>query len=298
MSIFFYNTAGVACNIINYLKWCLQEKNKSKVIFYYNDKFYEEGIPSDHFQNIDFNHNIFYKLFNVPEDYTIDDFKNFKHITRTIEELHLNEIYPDYFESAYGVEIGAMNKDLFLDSNKEKLKKVAILFNDIIKERLIMSEVLKERIQTDHSKFFEVKRSGKKILAVMIRCALHYYKNTSDEMQFDSMLNQLEEKMAGYDYILPITIVEPFYNAIQNKFGERCIPLERKRTKVNEDWTVKFNAGDDLSEELYTTFADIYLASQSDYVLGSNSSMFMLALFLNPTMNYDVINVLKGLKGA
>jgi hypothetical protein len=172
MIVLFRSSAGATCNIINYLKWCLNTNENDKVIFYYFNKYYSNGMYDTAYSS---ENNLIYKLIKLPASIENIDLTKADYYTDGIHELNLHIKYPDIFKSNYGYEIGAMNKELFLESQIEYLTKARYLFNSTIKKHLEYSDYLMNKIKDENSFFFKAKLSNKKILAIMIRDPVHYY---------------------------------------------------------------------------------------------------------------------------
>ena len=105
--------------------------------------------------------------------------------------------------------------------------------------------------------------------------------------------------MKEYDYILPITIVDEYYQKILEHFGDKVIQLDRYRSKkLSDDWYHKYNKGDSLVNEVEYAIEDVYLSSQCNHVLGSSSNFFLMTLFMNKDMTYDLINEVAHINGS
>ena len=99
--------------------------------------------------------------------------------------------------------------------------------------------------------------------------------------------------MNSFDYILPITQQEPIYEGILELFPEKCIQLHRKRLPYNVDWIDISYSDEEFEDEFRTAIKDVYLASMCHTIMGASSNLFSSALFLNPTCEYIVFDVLK-----
>ena len=81
----------------------------------------------------------------------------------------------------------------------------------------------------------------------MIRDPVHYYLHKID---INTIIEELDQKMKEYDYILPVTIVNDYYEGIKNHFNDKCIILNRSRKELFKDWVDDKLEGSSLTSGL------------------------------------------------
>jgi hypothetical protein len=128
---------------------------------------------------------------------------------------------------------------------------------------------------------------GKRILAVFIRTTVHY-----NGYNVQNVLDEIYEIQEEYDYILPITQVKPFYNQLIETYGKKCICLARNRVDFDQDWWSN-TTDEPFEDEFRMCIADVYLASQCDFLISGASNMFLGSLFFNPSVPFKLYKELE-----
>ena len=154
MKILLANFAGVGCNILKYLTWCLLKKDEDTVFFFYANKSVHDDTQLLPFSNLmnEMGSNIFYKLFKLPIG------------TKQNDLLYSNVLemgYPTFLEKDKYIKYGLkavpegfgqyiynfifVNK-LFKDPNLQYYRNI---YNNIVKEHLIPTAYLQNKIDSE-----------------------------------------------------------------------------------------------------------------------------------------------------
>jgi hypothetical protein len=312
MKILLGNFAGAGCNLLKYLSWCDIKKEEDKVLFFYANKLDNDHptllpfVPAssritskDIYDNKD--KNIFYKLFEHSDGSTDEDV-----YTPDILDMH----FPCYFEKAryesfqfkpFPSSYAAYTnnfifvKELFQDPLLQQHRNhYSELWAKYMKPTPHFTEVLSR----ESAQLVKLKEEGKRILAVFIRGPHHFISSDSNKSyDFHDILCEIKETMKDYDYLLPLTQVQPYYQCIQNDFEGKVIELKRKRLPEMMDWAQVKYTDKEFEEEVTAAIVDIYLASYCNKLLGGMSNLFISCLLLNPVLEFKVFDCLSGKDG-
>jgi hypothetical protein len=152
------------------------------------------------------------------------------------------------------------------------------IYNDIYNKYLKLTDEFELTLQDELKHIKTLQKEGKKILCVMIR--MHIYDGDNPISFLDKLIINMDEKMTEYDYILPITQIDIFYDKISEHFKEKCLKFERKRLPCNTDW-LKDVTDDEFENEIKYALLDICIASECNYILSGLSNMFIAAIIRN-----------------
>ena len=177
------------------------------------------------------------------------------------------------------------NPKVYFDPNFPKIRQ---LYANHLSARLQFTPFMKSFFEDELSMIQMLQSEGKKILAIMIRSTIHYPQGCNIQSVFD----EIHEIQKEYDYILPLTQVKPFYNTLLENYGRKCIYLSRNRVDHDQDWW--HNTTDEpFEDEFRMAIADVYLASQCDFIVSGASNMLLGALFFNPTVPFKIYKELE-----
>jgi hypothetical protein len=281
------NFAGVFSNINKLLNWSIILKDEDKILFYYANKFGCNQDPiAPPFRNYieDISRIFFYKYFQYPEDCNESSFlqaNRFEMGYPTIAQEELPQFLHDYKDSFIYT-----NPKVYFDSNFPEIR---TFYASHLAKRLHFTPYMRTFFEKELSFIQSLQSEGKKVLAIMLRTTIHY---TEGGYRKEEIFDEINEIQKNYDYILPITQIQAFYDVITEFFKEKCIPLERERMPGDMDWNS--NTSDEgFENEFRMCIADVYLASQCDFILSGASNMFMGALFFNPTIPFKIFKELE-----
>lgn len=280
------NFAGVFSNICKFLTWCLVLKEDDIVLFYYANKFRENQnpnvLPYEDYET-DLKRNFFYKYFSYPpgcDSSTFFQKTQFEMHFPTIEQSKLPSFLQSY-ENAFIF----TKPSLYFDPNFPLIRN---LYAENLQKRLSFTPYMRSFFEDELSMIQMIQAEGKKVLAVMLRTTVHYPDNYRPQSVFD----EIHEIQTEYDYILPLTQVKPFYNYLIETYRNKCIFLARNRLDEDQDWW--FNTTDYYFEdEFRMAIADVYLASQCDFIISGASNMLLGALFFNPSIPFKLYKELE-----
>ena len=135
---------------------------------------------------------------------------------------------------------------------------------------------------------------GKKVMSVMLRQTGHYQGvSNAVEPAIEAVKNKIDE----YDAVLLTTMIQPFVAEFKKVFGDKCIVADRPRFSDDIDWRGGRNSEqggqESMTDEEYVieyqnAFLDVILSSKADYIIGGSSNMFLAALLMNPSIDYDL----------
>jgi hypothetical protein len=280
------NFAGVFSNVCKFLTWSLVLKESDTILFYYTNKGAQnDSIRALPFQNYedDTKRIFFYKYFEYPPNCSLETF--FKRDTFEMgypiipkESLPL---YLQHYENGFIF----CSPSVYTDPSFPFIRN---LYNSHIEKRLHFTPSMKAFLQPELNTLQSIQSQGKKILAVFLRSTCHF-----TSYNINAVFQEIEEVLENYDYILTITQVRPFLDRILQQFGDKCIRLPRNYLSDDVDWTTQNFTDKEFEEEFRNAIADVYLASQCDFIMGGASNMFMGALFFNPNVPYKVFKELK-----
>uniref|UniRef100_A0A6C0IAZ5 Uncharacterized protein n=1 Tax=viral metagenome TaxID=1070528 RepID=A0A6C0IAZ5_9ZZZZ len=280
------NSGGLGCSLYKYIEWHIFKNDSNTFYMFYGNK----GINNDSlavfpFDNIstDIHKNIFYKFFKFPENKTIDnliDNNNVKITAFPWSDPNIIAHYPDIIKSVCELEkgshIGCLN--ILKKINTPEFLEIRKIYNDLCDKYLKLTDEFEVTLQNELKYIKSLQKQGKKILCVMIR--MHIYDGDDPISFLDKLIIEIDEKMIEYDYILPITQIDIFYDIICNHFKEKCIQIERKRLPCNTDW-LKDVTDDQFENEIKYALLDICIASECDYILSGVSGMYVTAIMRN-----------------
>lgn len=310
MKILLGNFAGLGSNLIKFLDWCLIFENNNSSIQTYILMFYanknllgpygswnNQDMNVLPFKNIsnDISTNIFYKYYKIPEGLTNDDIIN--HDLFFMKHPFLLEDY----KYKYPIEIDEMfnwsgkykTKKILPLINTLEFTKIRYIYNNIFVKYLQPTPELQTAISYDGEIIKNLQNTGNTVLCVMIRSRHHFNKRLANRNNYiELIIEEIDEYMKTYDYILPITQVDKYYNLLLQRYGDKCIKINRKLIPEDVEWLTDVNDQEFDNETKYAII-DIHLASMCDHVIGSESNMFYLAAYLNPTNKISTFKLLE-----
>lgn len=282
------NFAGVFSNIIKLLSWSIQAKDSDIILFYYANKSNNDDWRIMPFQNYeqDLHRIFFYKYFQIPQECSLQTFLQAHKFEMGYPAIPFEEL-PSFLQPYKNGFISCSAK-LFSDPNLPKIRE---FYHILMKKRLQFTPFMEDYMKEDLTIIKELQQQGKRILAVFIRCTLHFV-----SYDVDKVFEEIKSVAKDYDYILPITQIGPFFNYAKTLFGDKCISFPRHYLAQNMDWTRPMSDVE-FEDEFRSAIRDVYLASQCDFVLGGSSNMFLGALFWNPIVPYKIFDELVNKNG-
>ena len=284
------NFAGVFSNLCKFLTWSLVLKESDSLLFYYANKGAQNdfigALPFRNYEE-DRKRIVFYKYFEYPPNCSIDTFlkrDEFEMGYPTIPKESLPTCLQQYTNGFI-----FCSPSVYFDPYFPFIRK---LYHSHIEKRLQFTPSMKAFLEPELQILRAKQSEGKKILAVFLRSTSHF-----TNYNVDALFQEIEDIMGNYDYILPITQIHPFLHRTIQQFGEKCIRLPRKYLSQDIDWIHQVLSDKEFEEEVQSAIADVYLASQCDFVMGGSSNMFLGALFFNPNIPYKVFKELKEKEG-
>lgn len=269
-----------------FLTWSLVLKDTDSLLFYYTNKGAQnDSIRTLPFQNYedDTKRIFFYKYFEYPPTCSLETFFQRDEFEMAYPIIP-KESLPTYLQQ-YENGFIFCSPSVYSDPYLPFIRK---LYNSHIEKRLHFTPSMKAFLEPELH-LLRVKQSeGKKILAVFLRSTCHF-----TSYNINAVFQEIEEVLENYDYILPITQIRPFLHKALQQFGEKCIRLPRNYLSQDVDWTTQHLSDSEFEEEFRNAIADVYLASQCDFIMGGASNMFLGALFFNPNVPYKVFKELK-----
>lgn len=136
-------------------------------------------------------------------------------------------------------------------------------------------------------------------IAVFVRYQGHYRNtNCNFETFLNSLINEVNQIANKYEYILLISQVEEVKNKMMITFGNKVIipPYQRFYPNKN-DWNQTINLNTSLENEWKYCLFDILLASNTKFIIGGSSNMFMLTLIIDPNKPFKLFDCLKNSNG-
>jgi hypothetical protein len=284
------NFAGVFSNVCKLLQWSLCSKEKDTLLFYYTNKFQH----NDSFRVLPFRDYeadryriCFYNVFEFPQGCSLDTFlepHTFEMGYPQIEKENLPPCLQSY-ESGFVF----CSPRVYKDPQFPLIRK---LYHEHMERRLPFTTTMKNYLVPELFLLQKIQKEGKRILAVFLRSTCHF-----EGYSVDNVFDELKTTMKDYDYVLPITQIRPFFERVRNEFQDKCICLPRTYLPGDTDWTVQVLPDEEFAHEFRNVIADVYLASQCDFILGGSSNMMLGALFMNPTVPFKLFQELEHRNG-
>lgn len=281
------NFAGVFSNILKMLTWAVASSGTYTMLFYYRNK----GGHNDDASVIPFtghpydsiDKNIFYKYFRYPDCVSEKTF------------LYCNDFNMGFPPGMLVGELPACMSNwpsLGIYSNPAfyrdpHLPEIRSLYHTHCQKYLRFTPWFEEEIQKENSILQSYRSQGKRILAVFLRSTIHY-----KGFNIYNIIDEIQKDLVNYDYVLPFTQVEPFFELCKQRFQEKCICLPRDRLSSDRDWE-KNVTDEQFEKEVKMSIIDVYLASQCDHVMSGASNMFLGCIFFNPTITFTLYDELK-----
>jgi hypothetical protein len=266
------NFAGVFSNLLKLLNWSIVLKENDILLFYYTNK--KEHNENGHIVPFlsyggDLSRIIFYKYFEFPKDCSIETF---------LEDSRIEMFYPP--ESKY-----TPTNTLYFQSDFPLIRQT---YYEQIQKRLHFTSYMKSFLENEVSLLRRYQAEGKRILAVYLRSNGHFI----DPFNIDTLFQEIHSIAKEYDYVVPITQIQSFFDRSKEEFQEKILSFPRNYLQDDVDW--KKNVSDeDFEQEFRLAIQDVYLASQCDFILGGPSNMLLGSLFLNPTVSFKIFDELK-----
>lgn len=281
------NFAGVFSNIIKMLTWAIAYNDTAIILFYYRNK----GSHNDNPQIVPFvgnphdslDKNIFYKFFQYSDCSSSNSFLYIDQFTMGFPGGMIEGQVPTCMVNWPGLGIYS-NPAFYRDPN---LPEIRALYHKYCQKYLRFTPWFREEIEKENSMLQFHRSQGKRILAVFIRSTIHY-----QGFNVMNIINEIQKELIHYDYVLPFTQVEPFFELCKQAFQEKCICLSRQRLSSDRDWEKNVSDGQ-FEKEVQMSITDVYLASQCDHVMSGASNMFLGCLFFNPTIPFTLYDELK-----
>jgi hypothetical protein len=275
------NFAGVFSNLCKFLNWSLLLQEEDTILFYYTNKFKDNQDPTvtpfENYEN-DISRVFFYRYFEYPKGCNQLSFLQKDRFELKYPEIPSNSL-PTYLH-AYPNAFIYTDPKIYFDPNFPLIRQ---LYFSHLSKRLVFTPYMKSFFEDELSMIQMLQSEGKKVLAVMIRWTNHYREGCNIESVFD----EIHEIQKDYDVILPLTQVKPFYNRLIETYGRKCIFLSRNRLDEDQDWW--YNTTDEpFEDEFRMAIADVYLASQCDFIISGASNMLLGALFFHPTVPFKI----------
>lgn len=307
MKILLGNHAGAFSNITKILFWCYAKNESDVIFFFYANKSDHCNIKELPFKNIhkhstfetlleeEKERNFFYKFFEFPQGYTYEDFKRpdffYMHYPYALEEkeyayLGLRNRVDSLSETLI------IHPNLFTDPNLQRYRDI---YAEMWKKYLIPTKEFQKELDKELALVRNVKAQGKTVLAVFMRTPWHFTHTNVKGFEFTDMLKEIQEEMKHFDYILPITQVEPYFNVLKDLYPDRILELDRQRYPEMCDMYAHTQVDDAKCElEFRLAVIDVYLGSECNKIAGGLSNLFVGCLFLNPTVDFKVFKCLEG----
>jgi hypothetical protein len=283
------NFAGVFSNLCKLLTWSLILKDSDSILFYYTNKGNEnDNVRVLPFQNYgeDTKRIFFYKYFEYPEGCSLESFYERDRFEMGYPSIS-NEALPSFLQK-YPGGFFFCNPKLYLDPDFPAIRH---LYNAHLQKRLRFTESMKAYIEKDLSVIRGVQQQGKKVLAVFLRSTCHFR-----NYNVDAVFSELRYVMKDYDYIYPVTQIGAFLQRCIQEFGNKTLVFERRYLNQDVDWTRPMS-DEDFELEFRDAIADVYMASQCDFIMGGSSNMFLGALFFNSQIPFQLFAELADKEG-
>lgn len=313
MNVIVGNCCGTFSGVLNYFSWMSLEdipENNFKVMLHSCNKTFDMNnvittvqqpyILSNNFDKKMLETNILQKFFktenHITEDYP-EDFIFVEHYPH----LFRNSIrsYPEYLFKYDGK--GGM---IYSYTDDEHLKVIRQTFNRQW-NKLSYTKDFEKQVKKE-----EKLVSGKKVLSIMLRTVYHYVNPRNGNVFSDNpdifvqhAVDAVKKRMDDYDAVLVTTQNQPYIDAFEKEFGDRCIYTERPRFDDFNDWRGVGSEWYEISDEAYelevkNCLLDVILTSKTNHILGSCSNMFLGALSMNSEVTFDLIEGISDFWGA
>lgn len=313
MNIVVGNCCGTFSGILNYFSWMSLEdisENNFKIYLHSCNKTQDMNngittvqkpyIISREFDKSLLSKNILTKFFNVGENISEDYPENFVFVEH-YPHLYRKSIasYPEYLFKYDGK--GGMIHS-YVDT--EHLEVIRSTFS---------KQWNKLSFTKEFSKLIEEEEkliNGKKVLSIMLRTVYHYVNpkngnvfSDNPEIFVNYAVEAVKKRMDDYDVVLVTTQNQPYIDAFEKEFHDRCLYTERPRFDDFNDWR---GVGSDwyaISDDEYETevrncLLDVILTSKTNHILGGGSNMFLGALSMNSEVSFDLIEGISDFWGA
>jgi hypothetical protein len=219
----------------------------------------------------------FYRYFEYPEGCSLESF-----CERDMFEMGYpsipNELLPPFLQPYPGGFIFCHPR-LYSDPHFPIIRH---LYNAHLQKRLRFTELMKDYIEKDLSTIRKLQEQGKKVLAVFLRSTCHF-----TNYNVDAVFSELRYVMKDYDVIYPVTQIGAFLQRCIQEFGSKTIVFQRRYLNQDVDWTRPMS-DEEFEAEFRDAIADVYMASQCDFVMGGASNMFLGSLFFNPQIPFQL----------
>lgn len=298
-----HNYAGAGCNLVKYLSWTLLYSANNKVLFYYRNK----KVPYDANDNPNVffiekfedlvENNLFYKLFQYPEGCSPDSFVPDAKFTLSFpSEYPINRLPPCLanYPTLFPTNIKGDTVSLLITSRRTfytdpLLPAIRQAYFEQIQTNLRFQPWFQQEIQKELQVIQDLQKNGKRVLATFVRFSSHY-KGPSFEV--NDIVEEIGSHLQSYDYLLVTTQINPTFQLIKERFGEKVISFDRERLDRDMDW--KKNVSDqEFEDEMKLAILDTYLMSQCDGILSGMSNMLLMAIFFNPTIPFTLFETIK-----
>ena len=284
------NFAGVFSNLCKLLQWSLCKKENDTILFYYTNKFQHNDffhVVPYHDYETDRHRIFFYKVFEFPKGCSFDTFVEPHTFEMGYPQIEKETLPPclQSYESGFVF----CSPRVYKDPEFPQIRK---LYHEHFQRRLPFTSEMKEFLRPELFLLTKIQTEGKRVLAVFLRSTCHF-----EGYNVENVFDELKRTMKDYDYVLPITQIRPFLERVRNEFQEKCICFPRTYLPGDTDWTVQVLDDEEFFLEFRNVIADVYLASQCDFILGGSSNMMLGALFMNPTVPFKLFKELEDRNG-
>jgi hypothetical protein len=300
-----HNFAGAGCNLVKYLTWTLlySKDPTVKVLFYYRNKRFPYDANDnpnvfyiETFEDL-VEKNLFYKLFQYPagcsdNSFTKDAKFTLSHPTEYPVALlppcftNFPTLFPSCVKDGKVCLIFGAQRALYRDPLLPEIRQA---FYEQIQKNLQFQPSFQQEIQKELQVIQDIQKSGKKVLASFVRFS-SFYKGPSFEIE--DVIKEIGSHLQSYDYLFVTTQVDPTFQLVKERFGDKVISFERKRLQGDVDW--EKNISDEAFEkEVKMAIIDSYLMSQCDAILSGMSNMFLMSIFFNPTVPFTLFETIK-----
>lgn len=267
------NFAGVFSNICKILNWSFHLDDNDTILFYYTNKreHNDNGrvLPFQTYEK-DLSRIFFYKYFEYPPSASLNTF------------LQANQ-FEMMFPPASALSLTVKS---YFDPSFPMIRQAHF---EHIQKRLQFTPLMKALVEKEVAVLRQYQAAGKRIAAVYLRSTGHFVHS----FNIDALFQEIHTVVKEYDYILPITQIQSFFDRSKQEFQEKVISFPRNYMQQDVDW--KKNVSDEeFEEEFKMAIVDVYVASQCDFILGGPSNMFAGSLFFNPTVPFHVFQELNG----
>lgn len=303
MNIISGNCAGVFSGFLSHLSWMEisdNPNNEIKVLLHCRNKTHYPGNSYSNYKWFNSkNCNNFDEILN--ENLLLKFFKKNEYLkTSNFDECIYTECYPidiqnlvkNYPNSLKYEGRGGL-KEQYYDPDNLNLTR-----NAFHKQwnKFSFSESFAKKVEQE-----EKILKGKKSLCLMLRQTEHYqgYKYGGTEI-IDKAIDTVKSKLDNYDSVLLTTQVGPFLDKFIEVFGDRCLYTDRPRFDQDIDWKGGRYSHTPMTDDEYeleyqNAMLDVILSSKTDLLIGGSSNMFLAALGMNPSIQFDMFCSSNGL---